>query len=176
MGADPRKQTHNYISIIFFFVAQWSWAPLFQASTFLTFSLPPFQRRPPPPLPSSQVITNFPLERDVLTRERASDSYPISGWFTAKMLSELPLSWILPAGVELAPHSNLLSPPILPSRPPPLARPSPLIPPHPLTRLLLYLLPYGGSARLTSTGSLRRDPPQCGSRFVGRLRRFRCCL
>ena len=32
VGAHIESSAHNYISIIFFFVAQWSWAPLFQAS------------------------------------------------------------------------------------------------------------------------------------------------
>ena len=69
----PGRQT-DYISIVFFFVAQWSWAPLFQ------------------------VINNLPRERDVLTRERASDSYSIGAWYAAKLCAELPLSWLLPAG------------------------------------------------------------------------------
>ena len=45
-----------------------------------------------------QVLGNFPDERDVLTRERASDAYAISSWYLAKLLAELPLSWPLPAG------------------------------------------------------------------------------
>lgn len=73
---EPKRQT-DYISIIFFFIAQWSWAPLFQ------------------------VIGNLPSERDVLTRERASDSYSIGAWYVAKLCAELPLSWLLPGGFFL---------------------------------------------------------------------------
>jgi len=73
VGAERRHRQRDYISIIFFFVAQWSWAPLFQA------------------------VNNFPSERNVLTRERASDAYSIGPWYVAKVLSELPLSWLLPA-------------------------------------------------------------------------------
>jgi len=71
---DELNRQADYISIIFFFIAQWSWAPLFQ------------------------VLGNFPDERDVLTRERASDSYSIGAWYVAKLLAEVPLSWLLPAG------------------------------------------------------------------------------
>lgn len=70
---EPLRQP-DYVSIIFFFVAQWSWAPLFA------------------------VLNTFPDERDVLTRERASDSYSIAAWYLAKLAAELPLSWPLPAG------------------------------------------------------------------------------
>lgn len=74
---DEAPRQSDYISIIFFFIAQWSWAPLFQ------------------------VIGNFPDERDVLTRERASDSYSIGAWYCSKLLAEVPLSWVLPAGFFL---------------------------------------------------------------------------
>ena len=70
---EPKRQA-DYVSLIFFFVAQWSWAPLFQ------------------------VIGNFPSERDVLTRERASESYSVTSWYLSKLCAELPLSWLLPAG------------------------------------------------------------------------------
>mmetsp|Transcript_46243 Transcript_46243/g.121242 ORF Transcript_46243/g.121242 Transcript_46243/m.121242 type:complete len:573 (+) Transcript_46243:376-2094(+) len=75
VGAHRDESSHqsDYISIIFFFIAQWSWAPLFQ------------------------VIGSFPDERDVLTRELASDSYPIGAWYVAKLMAEVPLSWLLPA-------------------------------------------------------------------------------
>ena len=62
---EPKRQA-DYVSLIFFFVAQWSWAPLFQ------------------------VIGNFPSERDVLTRERASESYSVTSWYLSKLCAELP--------------------------------------------------------------------------------------
>ena len=37
----------------------------------------------------------------VLTRERASDSYSIGAWYLSKMFAELPFSWVLPAGFFL---------------------------------------------------------------------------
>ena len=70
---EPARQT-DYVSLVFFFIAQWSWAPLFQ------------------------VIGNFPDERDVLTRERAAEAYTVTSWYIAKIAAELPLSWLLPAG------------------------------------------------------------------------------
>jgi len=72
VGNKVEKRAADYISIIFFFVGQWSWAPMFTA------------------------LGSFPSERDVLTREIASDSYPIGVWYVAKLVSELPLIWLLP--------------------------------------------------------------------------------
>ena len=75
VGAHRREvqRQQDYISVIFFFVAQWSWAPLFQ------------------------VLGSFPAEREVLTRERASDSYSVQSWYVSKLMAEWPLSWLMPA-------------------------------------------------------------------------------
>merc|ERR1712046_3853 len=53
-------------------IAQWSWAPLFQG------------------------LGNFPAIKDMLTKERASDSYSITAFFVAKVLCEVPVSLVLP--------------------------------------------------------------------------------
>ena len=71
---DEIASQQDYISLIFFFVANFSWAPMFQ------------------------VLGNFPDERDVLTRERASDSYSMLSWYCAKTIADLPFFWIIPFG------------------------------------------------------------------------------
>ena len=44
------------------------------------------------------VLGNFPDEREVLTRERASDSYSMLSWYVTKVIAELPFFWTIPFG------------------------------------------------------------------------------
>ena len=67
---------------------------LFHTAPSLVHTVPSLSPATAPP----QVLGNFPDERDVLTRERASDSYAIGAWYVSKLLAEVPLSWLLPAG------------------------------------------------------------------------------
>jgi len=72
VGATRLIRQKDYISLLFFFVAHWSFHPLFKA------------------------LGAFPRQRDVLTRERASDSYPISAWFLANLFGEWAVAWAHP--------------------------------------------------------------------------------
>ena len=72
VGRDRMERKKDYISLLFFFVAHWSFHPVFKA------------------------IGSYPRQRDVLTRERASDSYPISAWFIADVLGEWAVMWAHP--------------------------------------------------------------------------------
>ena len=45
-----------------------------------------------------RVLGNFPDEREVLTRERASDSYSMLSWYVTKVIAELPFFWTIPFG------------------------------------------------------------------------------
>lgn len=72
VGNERLSRQKDYISLLFFFVAHWSFHPVFKA------------------------VGGYPRQRDVLTRERASDSYPISAWFVANVLSEWAVSWVRP--------------------------------------------------------------------------------
>ena len=72
VGTDPTSRPKDYISILFFFVAHWSFHPVFKA------------------------IGAYPRQRDVLTRERSSDSYPIGPWFVANVLGEWMVAWAHP--------------------------------------------------------------------------------
>ena len=72
VGADKLERQKDYISILFFFVAHWSFHPVFKT------------------------IGSYPRQRDVLTRERASDSYPISAWFVANVLGDWCVAWAHP--------------------------------------------------------------------------------
>ncbi|KAH8045228.1 ATPase [Aureococcus anophagefferens] len=62
----------DVVSVVFFVVAQWSWGPAFQQ------------------------LGAFPSERDVLTKERASEVYSIEAYFVAKLLCELPVLALMP--------------------------------------------------------------------------------
>jgi len=66
------RHAADIVSIIFFFVAQFSWGPAFQQ------------------------VTSFPAERDVLTKELASQTYSIEAWFISKQIAEIPVSTLLP--------------------------------------------------------------------------------
>merc|ERR1711966_51848 len=63
----------DYVGIIFFFVAHWSWYPLFSG------------------------LNNFPAIKDMMIKERASQSYSTTAFFIAKVLCEIPVSFIMPA-------------------------------------------------------------------------------
>lgn len=67
----PLSQNPNLapIAVLFFFVAHWSFLPVFKA------------------------IGAYPRQRDVLTRERAGDSYPIGAWMVANILGEWMVAW-----------------------------------------------------------------------------------
>jgi len=72
VGAHRLERQRDYVSILFFFVAHWSWYPLFKT------------------------MGAYPTQRDVLTRERASDSYAIAAWSMAHVLGEWSTAWMHP--------------------------------------------------------------------------------
>jgi len=63
----------DYVGIIFFFIAHWSWYPLFSG------------------------LNNFPAIKDMLIKEKASQSYSTTAFFIAKVLCEIPVSFVMPA-------------------------------------------------------------------------------
>ncbi|KAK3249416.1 hypothetical protein CYMTET_41151 [Cymbomonas tetramitiformis] len=73
VGGHARSRMNDYIGIIFFFIAHWSWYSLFQG------------------------LGAFPAQRNVLTKERASETYSIESFFVAKVLCEIPIIMVLPA-------------------------------------------------------------------------------
>ena len=71
-NAKRGKNSADMISIVYFFVSQWAWGPSFQT------------------------VGAFPAERDVLTKELASELYSIEAYFLSKQIAEIPLSTVLP--------------------------------------------------------------------------------
>jgi len=67
----PERLT-DYVGIIFFIVAHWSWTPLFQG------------------------LGNFPREKEMLTKEKASRVYDLSAFALSQFLAEAPLLLVLP--------------------------------------------------------------------------------
>jgi len=63
---------NDYVGAIFFIVAHWSWTPLFQG------------------------LQNFPRDKEVLTKEKASKVYEIKSYFTSQVVAEAPLLLVLP--------------------------------------------------------------------------------
>lgn len=72
VGAERFTRQTDYVTLLFFFLAHWSWMPLFK------------------------FMSTYPQQRDVLTRERASSSYPISAWYIANLLGDWSLAWVHP--------------------------------------------------------------------------------
>jgi len=60
------------VGVIFFIVAHWSWTPLFQG------------------------LGNFPREKEMLTKERASKLYEIRSFFVSQVLAEAPVLLVFP--------------------------------------------------------------------------------
>ena len=70
-----KKRGHNapdMVAIVFFFVSTWAWGP------------------------SLQTVGAFPAEREVLTKELASELYSIEAYFISRQIAEIPLSTVLP--------------------------------------------------------------------------------
>jgi len=67
----PERLT-DYVGTIFFIVAHWSWTPLFQG------------------------LGNFPREKEMLTKEKASRVYDLSAYALGQFLAEAPLLLVLP--------------------------------------------------------------------------------
>jgi hypothetical protein len=72
VGSEPHERLNDFVGAIFFIVAHWSWTPLFQG------------------------LMNFPREKDMLTKERASKIYDIKAFFLTQVLAEAPLLLVLP--------------------------------------------------------------------------------
>eukprot|EP00930_Biecheleria_cincta_P031926 TRINITY_DN22140_c0_g1_i1.p1 TRINITY_DN22140_c0_g1~~TRINITY_DN22140_c0_g1_i1.p1 ORF type:complete len:627 (+),score=95.32 TRINITY_DN22140_c0_g1_i1:127-2007(+) len=66
------ERVDDYVGALFFIVAHWSWCPLFQG------------------------LNNFPMEKDMLTKERASKVYDMFGYFAAHVMAEAPLLLAFP--------------------------------------------------------------------------------
>ena len=92
VGADRLDRQKDYVSLLFFFVAHWSFHPAFKvregrdgrkavAPLLVVPSAPPS-----PPFLLWQAVGSYPKQRDVLTRERASDSYSVVSWYVAGLL------------------------------------------------------------------------------------------
>mmetsp|Transcript_43113 Transcript_43113/g.58880 ORF Transcript_43113/g.58880 Transcript_43113/m.58880 type:complete len:208 (-) Transcript_43113:54-677(-) len=63
----------DVISIIFCLTGQWVWGPAFTT------------------------LNAFPQDRDVLVKELASDTYSVEAYFISKIVTEIPVSTILPS-------------------------------------------------------------------------------
>lgn len=72
VGKSLPDRLTDYVGLIFFVVAHWSWCPLFQG------------------------LGNFPTEKDMLTKERASKVYSTLGYFFAQVIAEAPLLLVYP--------------------------------------------------------------------------------
>lgn len=72
VGRDPENRIEDYVGVIFFIVAHWSWTPLFQG------------------------LGNFPREKEMLTKERASKLYEIRSFFVSQVLAEAPVLLVFP--------------------------------------------------------------------------------
>lgn len=72
VGADVHHRITDFVGAIFFIVAHWSWTPLFQG------------------------LGNFPREKQMLTKERASKVYEIRSFFAAQVIAEAPVLLAFP--------------------------------------------------------------------------------
>jgi ABC-type multidrug transport system ATPase subunit len=72
VGRDAHDRLTDLVGAIFFLVAHWSWTPLFQG------------------------LGNFPKEKEMLTKERASKVYEIRSFFTAQVIAEAPVLLVFP--------------------------------------------------------------------------------
>lgn len=72
VGNSPSTRITDFVGAIFFIVAHWSWTPLFQG------------------------LGNFPREKEMLTKERASKLYEIRSFFVSQVLAEAPVLLVFP--------------------------------------------------------------------------------
>jgi ABC-type multidrug transport system ATPase subunit/ABC-type multidrug transport system permease subunit len=72
VGNDAHERYTDLTGCIFFIVAHWSWTPLFQG------------------------LGNFPKEKEMLTKERASKVYRIGSFFVSQVIAEAPVLLVLP--------------------------------------------------------------------------------
>jgi ABC-type multidrug transport system ATPase subunit len=72
VGLNVHSRITDFVGAIFFIVAHWSWTPLFQG------------------------LGNFPKEKEMLTKERASKVYEIRSFFAAQVLAEAPILLVFP--------------------------------------------------------------------------------
>lgn len=72
VGRKMPQSLNDYVGAIFFIVAHWSWTPLFQG------------------------LGNFPRDKEVLTKEKASKVYGIWSYFVSQTAAEAPLLLVLP--------------------------------------------------------------------------------
>lgn len=73
VGNSVSTRLNDFVGAVFFIVAHWSWTPLFQG------------------------LGNFPMEKDMLTKERASKTYTISSFFFSQVFAEAPILLVFPA-------------------------------------------------------------------------------
>jgi len=72
VGHKAHERITDFVGAIFFIVAHWSWTPLFQG------------------------LGNFPREKEMLTKERASKVYEIRSFFVSQVLAEAPVLLVFP--------------------------------------------------------------------------------
>jgi len=72
VGRTMPTSLSDYVGAIFFIVAHWSWTPLFQG------------------------LGNFPREKEMLTKEKASKVYSLWSYFVSQVMAEAPLLLVLP--------------------------------------------------------------------------------
>ena len=72
VGSDMPRRLTDFVGAIFFIVAHWSWTPLFQG------------------------LNNFPKEKEMLTKEKASRTYDIGAYFWAQTIAEAPILLVYP--------------------------------------------------------------------------------
>lgn len=72
VGKDVHHRLRDFIGTVFFIVAHWSWTPMFQG------------------------LNNFPREKEMLTKERASKVYEIRSFFASQVIAEAPVLLVFP--------------------------------------------------------------------------------
>lgn len=72
VGSHVENRLTDFVGAVFFIVAHWSWTPLFQG------------------------LGNFPKEKEMLTKERASKVYEIRSFFASQVLAEAPVLLVFP--------------------------------------------------------------------------------
>lgn len=72
VGAGMPDRLTDFVGALFFVVAHWSWTPLFQG------------------------LTNFPKEKEMLTKDTASKVYDIAAFWWAQVIAEVPILLVYP--------------------------------------------------------------------------------
>jgi len=72
VGNQVEERISDYVSAVFFIIAHWSATPLFQG------------------------LNNFPREKEMLIKERASKVYTIEAFFSSQVIAEMPVLLVLP--------------------------------------------------------------------------------